>query len=301
MQNFSEETAYICLTGSWIANENHVWGLQTNVDTQNGFAQVINFHRPSQTTNLTLQMVKADNHLQNSFHAIIRVNATLGWNLAHNTPLHYIQNNLIRRQIMIAVLQGQFNLIRIHPSRIQSMRETIGNLANRIHHNFQISTLSALTSTHARQFTLHLLRTLNQRLSLLPLTGFRWRRTTLQQGHNSLTRTTVRQCQVEWGHPVIVLQMQGIGIILNQQTNHFGRRLIARSHVQWKGSILIAHRCSSGMFRQKQLDGLGGCLPHTCVVNGQIPNAIGKGRSTRIGLDQSLNRIYRGLEGCSGV
>jgi hypothetical protein len=117
---------------------------------------------------------------------------------------------------------------------------------------------------------------------LAPRQFGRWR-APFQEGQDSVTGTFVRQCQVERCHAVVILQVQGIGVGVDEQPNHLLGGLIGGGHVEGQGAVLVPDRGALRVAGQEQLHGFHGCLPHGGLVDGQIAGRIGLGGPARIG------------------
>jgi hypothetical protein len=111
----------------------------------------------------------------------------------------------------------------------------------------------------------------------------------------------IRHGQVQRSHTVIILQMQSIRIGINQEFDNLGAGAIGGGHVKGQGSVLIADGSTLGMTGQQDFHGFYRSLPHGCLMNGQVADAVGLRGATGVGFEQGFHHIGGGLETASCV
>ncbi len=268
-------------------------------------------------TYLTLDVIKSNNRRKKLLDSVSgsgsRNSHTAGvavWFRSLSDGLH--QNGLRIQWFGVLVFQlvrkGNLELVGIHSRRIQGMWEAIRELADgregQLHRVVSGSRAGAHGPrvAHANHFALEHIGLFVEFVRLLPAGHLRRQGTSLQHGNDLVVdHGFVRHGQIQWGHTVVVLQMQGIRVGVNEQLDNLGSRTVGGSHVQRQTSVLVADGCSLGVANQQNLDGLDGCLPHTGLVDGKVSHTVGLGSTSGVGPQQDLDDIGCGLETTGGV
>mmetsp|Transcript_15751 Transcript_15751/g.32556 ORF Transcript_15751/g.32556 Transcript_15751/m.32556 type:complete len:365 (-) Transcript_15751:90-1184(-) len=312
----SGATSVVCQGG-----RNHVEGMGSSASStrwNERFLQITNLGSTTESTKLTLDVIKSNNRRKKLLDSVSgsgsRNRHTAGvavWLRSLSDGLH--QNGLRIQCLGVLVVfqlvrKGNLELVGVHSRRIQGMWETIRELADgregKLHRVVSGSRAGAHGPrvAHANHFALEHIGLLVEFVRLLPAGHLRRQGASLQHGHDLVVdHGFVRHGQIQWGHTIVVLQMQGIRVGINEQLDNLGSRTVGGSHVQRQTSVLVADGCSLGVANQQDLDGLDGCLPHTGLVDGKVSHTVGLGGTSGVGPQQDLDDIGRGLETTGGV
>ncbi len=71
--------------------------------------------------------------------------------------------------------------------------------------------------------------------------------------------------------------------------------------MEWKGAILVPYGGALGVAAEKELNGVDRCLPHCCLVDGEVADVVGLGCSSWVGFEEGVDYLLRGLEGAGRV
>mmetsp|Transcript_25089 Transcript_25089/g.69376 ORF Transcript_25089/g.69376 Transcript_25089/m.69376 type:complete len:209 (-) Transcript_25089:212-838(-) len=181
------------------------------------------------------------------------------------------------------IAKGNFEFIGIHAGAKESVGNTVGQSSNGREGQLQIHITARSSVAQRVQLALEGLGAFLQFFRLLSASEFRGRRASFQHGYDSLAGRFVRQRQIEGRHPIIILQVQGVGVSVDEQADNLGRGLVGSGHVQGQTSILVSNRGTFGVFSKQQLHRVSGGLPHGSLMNGQIACRVGLTGTARVG------------------
>mmetsp|Transcript_16223 Transcript_16223/g.30101 ORF Transcript_16223/g.30101 Transcript_16223/m.30101 type:complete len:226 (-) Transcript_16223:413-1090(-) len=190
--------------------------------------QIADFCSTTQSTKLTFDVIQTNDRRQQFFDSVswscgvgcYSTGITL-WLVSLSDCLHQdgFWINLFTVCVFELIGKGNFQFVGVHSSAVQGMGEAIGEFSNRCQCQLDIVIGSSRWSTgsHSYHFSFQHFCPFVELVCLLATGHFRRRRTTFQHCHDLfIDHGFVCHCQIQRRHSIIVLQVQGIRIGINQ-------------------------------------------------------------------------------------